>query len=128
MLVYPARGRLEDLDTFDKNFGGRKQLVKIVNNFRYHKLGERLFNRVLRGDEDWLVYTDENNLDDYQNSIPFSEQELALIQQKIDNLRANLEARESVSTSLFHPTRRPFTRKGCRLRYPSWEANRGWGS
>lgn len=66
--------------------------MKIVNNFRYHKLGERLFNRVLRGDEDWLVYTDENNLDDYQNSIPFSEQELALIQQKIDNLRANLEA------------------------------------
>ncbi|MEA4959037.1 MAG: DHHW family protein [Anaerolineaceae bacterium] len=92
MLVYPAWGRLEDLDTFDKNFGGREQLVKIVNNFRYHKLGERLFNRVLRGDEDWLVYTDENNLDDYQNSFPFSEQELALIQQKIDNLRANLEA------------------------------------
>jgi alginate O-acetyltransferase complex protein AlgJ len=51
-------------------------------------IGDRVFPKVLAGQDGWLFFTGEGAIDDYQNTNLFSDEELATIQQNLDALNS----------------------------------------
>ncbi len=76
----------------NKPLVGNDWLQEIYASVRY-ALGDRVFDVALLGKNNWLSYTAENSLDDYQNTRPFSQQDLADIQRKLDRLNALLRSK-----------------------------------
>lgn len=91
LLALPLIG-VKDFSAIEKTFWGREFLLRTYSNFRLYALGDRIFNSVIAGKDNWLMYTGEISLDDYQNTMPFSEAQLSLIQRKLDGLEARLNA------------------------------------
>jgi alginate O-acetyltransferase complex protein AlgJ len=60
---------------FEEGFFQRNYLIENFNRLRI-KLGDRVINSVLVGNDGWLEFTRGRNLDDYQNVIPFSAADL----------------------------------------------------
>jgi len=73
-------------------FYGLGKLTNLATNTRV-LMGDRVFPNVLIGEDGWLFYTAEKNMDDYQNIIPFSNEELARIQINLDALSKEYEAK-----------------------------------
>ena len=63
-------------------------LIQLGYDIRLNILHEVVFNNVLVGKQGWLYLTDEDNLDYYQHASPFSQTDLAHIQQKLDLMNA----------------------------------------
>ena len=87
-------GALDDIESFDTNYSGKDVLNKFGANFRYHVLGDEVFNEVLSGPGDWLNFIGELSLDDYQNVIPFTDAELTQIQSNLDAIQKNLAEKQ----------------------------------
>jgi hypothetical protein len=87
MLLLPLRTLKLDPYTIEELFFGRAQLIEWIANLRV-SLGDRVFPKVLMGNNGWLVYTAEGSLDDYQKSDPFSQHELERIRKRLDDLSA----------------------------------------
>ncbi len=83
---------LLDLHRIQDRLWGAEVLREVYAAIRY-RLGDRIFDLALRGKGDWLSYTGENSLDDYQNANPFSQDELVTLQRKLDSLNARLASR-----------------------------------
>lgn len=81
------KGELKDFDTA---FGIRKLTYTIAMNFRFFVLKDNLFNEVYTRDNYWLSHTNDLSLDDYQNAIPLTSEELELIQNNLDVFEAEL--------------------------------------
>jgi hypothetical protein len=81
---------------FEKFYNGyfplRDRLIQLDYDIRFNILHEVVFNNVLVGKQGWLYLTDEDNLDYYQHASPFSQGQLAHIQQKLDQVKATLAA------------------------------------
>ena len=60
-----------------------QQLVDALINFRFHFLRETVFPNVLIGKEDWLYYTGENNIADFECTSPFTAGELKSIRSRL---------------------------------------------
>ena len=90
LLILPLRTLALDPYAIDEGFYGRNYLVQIIADLRV-VLGDRVFPKVLVGDEGWLIYTAENDIEDYQRAQPFEESELARIQDALDELTARLQ-------------------------------------
>ena len=58
-------------------------LVDALINFRFHFLRETVFPNVLIGKEDWLYYTGENNIADFECTSPFTASELQSIRSRL---------------------------------------------
>lgn len=89
LLLYPLRGGL-DFSGLNDDFYGRSRLIEAVSNVRF-LVGDRVFPKVLIGKDNWLIYTAENSINDYQNAIPFSESQLSQFQRDLDFLQQSLE-------------------------------------
>ena len=76
------------LSTLEKDYRGRKNLASIYSNLRV-RLGDRVFNNAVVGDNGWIFYTGETSIPDYQNTIPFSEERLQSLQTALDALNAS---------------------------------------
>lgn len=70
-------------DFFEDHHLLHQQLVDALIGFRFHLLRETVFPNVLIGNEDWLYYTGENNLADYECSLPFTAGELQAIRSRL---------------------------------------------
>jgi alginate O-acetyltransferase complex protein AlgJ len=88
ILQFPA--------AFEKFYNGyfpfRDRLIQLDYDIRLNLLHEVVFTNVLVGKQGWLYLTDEDNLDYYQNASPFSQGQLAHIQQKLDQVRGDMAA------------------------------------
>ncbi|HRQ31863.1 MAG TPA: hypothetical protein PLM89_02020, partial [Anaerolineales bacterium] len=84
MLLIPLRTLALDPNTIEESFYPRGRLIALVSNLRL-ALGDRVFPKVIVGEDDWLVYTAEGDIEDYQKVELFSDDELA-------NFQANLDA------------------------------------
>ena len=102
LLLLPLKGSLSDLQALPESFFGRKQLITWTARLRYRLLDDQLFNRVLRSDDGWLVYSDEHNLADYQKSDVFTEAQLAQIQTNLTTLQQQL-AQEGIRLYVIIP-------------------------
>jgi hypothetical protein len=77
---------------YNEHFTVRDWLIRLDYDIRLNVLHEEVFNHVLVGKQDWLYLTDEDNLDYYQHASPFSQPQMAHIQQKLDQVNAHLAA------------------------------------
>lgn len=91
VLLVPLRTLSLDPHAIEENFYGRPQLLTFFADLRI-RIGDRVFPKVVVGDDGWLVYTAENDIDGYQQADAFSEAELARIQQSLDRLTAQYAA------------------------------------
>lgn len=70
-------------------FRGRTRLIQGYSMLCV-KLGNRVFDNSLIGKNGWLFYTGEDSVPDYQNTFPFTNEELKTIQLKLDKLSTRL--------------------------------------
>lgn len=85
LLLIPLRHLALDPNAIESSFYTRGRLITMIANLRY-ALGDRVFPSALVGDQGWLVYTAEGDLEDYQRSNLFAEDELIRFQQNLDAL------------------------------------------
>lgn len=85
MLLIPLRTLALDPNAIEESFYLRGKLITLTADLRL-QLGDRVFPKVIVGDEGWLVYTAESDIEDYQKADLFSEEDLARIQQGLDEL------------------------------------------
>ncbi len=86
LLIRSADGGIAG---FDSSFWGQRKLIAFVADLRL-ALGDRVFPNVLVGEEGWMIFTGEGSLDNYQNSIDFSDEKIVSIQQKLFTLHQRL--------------------------------------
>jgi len=70
-----------------------QQLVDVLNTFRFHFLHETVFPNVLIGKENWLYYTGENNIADFECTSPFTPGELQSIRLRLTDWNDQLNQR-----------------------------------
>jgi alginate O-acetyltransferase complex protein AlgJ len=73
-----------DLSTINQFFGPNNPFWKTYEILRIPIFRDQFVGNALVSKGDWLIVTNENNLEDYQNTIPFTPEELYQIQQRID--------------------------------------------
>jgi hypothetical protein len=83
-------GFKEKLSEFDTSFMLRRFTYKFTMNLRFFVLKDRFYNNTYTKDHKWLSFINVLSLDDYQNVIPFTTEELQRIQNNLDNLNDEL--------------------------------------
>lgn len=73
------------------HYEGRMNRIELYNKVLYTLLDGRTFSNVLRGNDGWLFYTDEGNMDDYQNAHPFSPADLEEIGDKLASVQKRMD-------------------------------------
>lgn len=88
---------LEDLSTSSsvstKNFFGKDKMLTLVNDFRFYVLKDKVFDGLIVGENNWLIYTGEDSISDYQNTKLFIQNELEVIDSQLDDLCSELNSR-----------------------------------
>ena len=92
MLLIPLRTLAFDPNAIEESFYTRGRLINLTSNLRL-KLGDRVFPKVIVGENGWLIFTAEGDIQDYQKAEAFTEEELATFQTDLDVLSANYAAR-----------------------------------
>lgn len=85
MLLIPLRTLALDPSAIEESFYPRSRLIALISNLRL-AIGDRVFPKVIAGDDGWLVYAAEGDIEDYQKVELFTEDELANFQQNLDAL------------------------------------------
>jgi len=70
-------------DYFNSHYGLRDWQLSVYNILRLRLFHEREFTNVLIGDEDWLFYTGEDNIKDFECTSPFNSKELAALVERL---------------------------------------------
>jgi hypothetical protein len=92
MLLIPLRTLSLDPNLIEDSFYLRARLIDWSSSLRL-TLGDRVFPKVIVGDSGWLVYTAENDIEEYQKADLFTDAELAHIQKSLDALAARYAER-----------------------------------
>ena len=85
ILLIPLKTLNFDPHTINNNFYGRSRLISFATDFKLW-IGDRVFPKAIVGKNGWIFYTGETNLDNYQNAIPFTENELQQIQTSLEHV------------------------------------------
>lgn len=70
-----------------------QQLVDLSQKIRFYLFHETVFPNVLIGKEDWLYYTGEDNIADYECAMPFTADELQLMRARLQGWHDQLAQR-----------------------------------
>lgn len=92
------------IDDIENNLYGKEFLISNFNRLRI-KLGDRVFHNVLRGENGWLEYSGEHNLDDFQNLTGSTPNELQAIERKLVNLDQKLRSQNITLLILVAPNK-----------------------
>jgi hypothetical protein len=92
MLLIPLRTLALDPNAIEASFYARGRLITMIADLRY-SLGDRVFPSVIVGNNGWLVFTAEGDIEDYQRVNLFTEDELAQFQRNLDALSAKYAER-----------------------------------
>jgi hypothetical protein len=79
---------------FNEHYRLRDLQVDAFHNFRLRVLGEKEYPNVLIGKEDWLYYTGENNIRDYECTSPFTRKELNSLVERLQSWHDQLSLME----------------------------------
>ena len=83
-------------DYYNSNVPFRSQLIMANSLLNLNLLKERFINeKVVIGDDNWLFYCEETNIEDYKGTNLYNEEELAAIAQNLIRNRDELAARGS---------------------------------
>lgn len=60
---------------FESNYFGRFELIYVYNNLKYHVLKDKLFPNLVVGQNNWLFFTGDESMQDYQKTISINDRE-----------------------------------------------------
>src|SRR5713101_7837974 len=83
MLLIPLRTLTFDPNAIEESFYPRERMITMISNLRL-LIGDQVFPSAIAGEHGWLVYTAEGDIEDYQRTALFSDDELARFQQNLD--------------------------------------------
>jgi len=89
ILVRSADVGVSGLDT---SFWGYRKLIANYADLRL-AIGDRVFPNVLVGEDGWMIFTAERSMDNYQNTIEFTDEKIGSIQSKLFRLHSRLSER-----------------------------------
>ena len=92
MLLIPLRTLVLDPYAIEEGFYLRSRLISLTTNLRL-TIGDRVFPKVLVGEGGWLVYTAEGDLDAYQRSESFTDEQVSQFQANLAALTSNYAER-----------------------------------
>lgn len=92
LLILPLRTLVLDPYAIEENFYPRSRLLALTSNLRL-AIGDRVFPKVLVGNNGWLIYTAEGDLDLYEKNTLFTDEQLAQFQLNLDALSTNYAER-----------------------------------
>ncbi|MFO7583528.1 MAG: hypothetical protein R6W69_02270 [Anaerolineales bacterium] len=101
VLVRSADVGVAGLDT---SFWGYRKLIANYADLRL-ALGDRVFPNVLIGEDGWMIFTAERSMDDYQNSLAFSDEQIIEITQGLAKLKSRLAARNATLLVVIAPNK-----------------------
>ena len=78
---------------FDDHFAFRNRLLHWQSTFLWHVLRTSSSDTVIAGKNDWLFYADDGGIDDYLQTAPFTDDELAVWRLALERTRDWLKAR-----------------------------------
>jgi hypothetical protein len=87
LLLIPLRTLAFDPNAIEDSFYGRGRLINLISDLRL-RLGDRVFPKVIAGENGWLIFTAEGDIQDYQKVEAFTPEELASFQTDLDALSA----------------------------------------
>lgn len=87
LLLIPLRTLELNPNAIEETFYPRSRLIAWTSNLRL-AIGDRVFPKVLVGENGWLLYTAEGEMEDYQKTDLFTDEELSVFQQHLDSLSA----------------------------------------
>jgi hypothetical protein len=67
-----------------------EDLMMTVYSWVKYQIGDHLYPVVIASEENWLIFADIESIPDFQNTWPFSDEELQVIEQKVLGLDAYL--------------------------------------
>ncbi|MBN2048088.1 MAG: hypothetical protein JW750_09615 [Anaerolineaceae bacterium] len=73
-----------------QHFSLKDAFLRFKHDFQYGILQENRFPIVLGGQNGWLYYTGERNMEDYQNAFPISDDELMKIYSNLEQINRSL--------------------------------------
>ena len=74
-------------------FHWRDWLIRASYSLRLNLLHESVFNDVLLGEDGWMFYTGEGNMDDYQHARTFTPQQVQAVRANLEGIQAGLAQR-----------------------------------
>jgi hypothetical protein len=92
VLLTPISNLNLNPDSIAENFYGRKQLIGRFSDFRLW-IGDRVFPRVIVGEDGWLVFSGEMGIEDYQNTFLLKPKIQFEIRERLNTLNSQLSAR-----------------------------------
>jgi hypothetical protein len=81
-----------DIRNIEDNYWGRSELVRSFLSLRM-AIGDKIFNNNYLADGHWITQINQFSRKDYQNSNPFSDEELNQIYLKLNGMKAYLDER-----------------------------------
>lgn len=90
LLLYPLRGFPGSFSDFPTKFWGYDELLRGYTAVRLNVLQDTIFGDLFARPGNWLVYSGESSISDYQHADPFTSADLARIQQNLDGLNQRL--------------------------------------
>lgn len=90
LLLLPLQSFPGNFSDFPSQFWGYDALVRGYSAVRLNVLKDTIFADVFARPGNWLVYSGESSIDDFQNVAPFTASELARIQQNLDGINQRL--------------------------------------
>lgn len=88
-----------------ESFVGKEQLLSSIGNIKFHVLGDRYFKGVINGYDNWIIYTGENSLNDFQNTHQFTADKIKSVRKRLKNLCATLTKNEIKLIVLIPPNK-----------------------
>lgn len=83
---------ISSLSAIDTDFWGRDASIKVYQTLR-QKIGDRYFQKTILSKEDWLIYTDEISIQDFQNTLPLTDGQLEQIYSNLEYLNGFLQSK-----------------------------------
>jgi hypothetical protein len=75
---------------YSEYFHARDWLIRASYSLRLNLLHESVFNDVLLGEDGWMFYTGEGNMDDYQCARTFTPQQVQAMRVNLESIQADL--------------------------------------
>jgi alginate O-acetyltransferase complex protein AlgJ len=78
---------------YSEYFHWRDWLIRASYSLRLNLLHESVFNDVLLGEDGWMFYTGEGNMDDYQRARTFTPQQVQAMRANLEEIQNDLTQR-----------------------------------
>ena len=92
ILCFLPLKNLPDVHSIESTFWGRDEVIRAYQSIRL-LAGDRVYEKSILSEDNWLIYTGGTSIVDFQNSSPFTGEQLQIIYTNLDKLQTYLKSK-----------------------------------